>query len=531
MHSSGGDVFTKSSHQTVPIPLGQELCLKMPATSSSSSPVCVTVRVLTGKVQSLGAIFEPNEPARVLVEQLPHCCCSSSTYRFESLAPNTQMELICFATSPRVDSSNDTVSVTLRPVDARLEQLYATTTAAVGSLDQQQQQQQPSTIMFTGSTDVGKSTLSETWVNRLLREDGLRSSCKDPVVVMVDADIGQQSLGVPGSIGVAVHHCSSSSLLLPGTTVKSTTTVSQTETVDSSMTETHVVSFWVGDLSVGSKHVLERYRNALTGVQNLLKTLEESLPVAAVIINTCGFIKGAGLRALEWITRLLNVTDIVAIHSGNKPREHDLFERALTQMIHGVTLAMGNQIRLHTLSRPLNGVATKSKQERLIRRSRQWMMWFLGPLVVSTINEEQTRLVIQPSLVSVVLRVDTKDVQFVDAITHKCLSLEEIQTRLMGQTVAKQQKQQQHALPAALYPLEAMTTSTNSSSKEEGHDSRAKALSSLPVAGYVLLLSVTEHSTKLLAPAPGPLPSHTLYVSPSAIGPSHHFLPFTAAEP
>lgn len=178
------------------------------------------------------------------------------------------------------------------------------------------------TVMLVGTTDTGKSTLA-----RWLLDQACRSG---RTAAWLDADLGQSSLGIPG-------------------------TLNQVIVEGASLAEVDRAAFFVGSASPRG-HMLQ----ILTGLRRLLDRAR-FLGADPVFIDTTGFVaeKAGGGALKEWEMELLQPDTIIALQ-----RSREL-EHLLTPWRHDPRL------RFHLI--PVSAGARRRSPEE--RASRRWILF------------------------------------------------------------------------------------------------------------------------------------------------------------
>jgi polynucleotide 5'-hydroxyl-kinase GRC3/NOL9 len=202
-------------------------------------------------------------------------------------------------------------------------------------------------ILLLGATDTGKSTFL-CWLANGLYAQGHR-------VAIVDADVGQSSLGPPTTIGLGVVAQPFESLqeLMP------------------------VGLFFVGSTSPRS-HLLPM----LVGTKRMVDRAH-TLGVDHVIVDTCGFIAAGGGQALKYYTINLLDPDVVVCLQ----RAHEC---------EGILLAYRRSQRPQVLRlRASVACRRRDMEERRLYREQSWQRYFANPELI-TLSWDDLNLVDTP---------------------------------------------------------------------------------------------------------------------------------------
>ncbi len=185
----------------------------------------------------------------------------------------------------------------------------------------------PGSVLVVGATDMGKSTFA-IWLTNTLVAMGERAG-------LLDADMGQPSIGIPGALSLALPVVGASGSL-------------------------HVTASWfVGDTSP-VRHMLP----VLAGLQRLRDHAVEC-GVSRLIIDTTGFVsrQGGGVALKRWKAELLRPGCIVAMRKGGELEEMLEPWRA--------------DSRFRLLELPASEFARpRSQEQRASRRREQWRKAF-----------------------------------------------------------------------------------------------------------------------------------------------------------
>jgi polyribonucleotide 5'-hydroxyl-kinase len=202
-------------------------------------------------------------------------------------------------------------------------------------------------VMLCGPTDVGKSTLSRILLNYAVRQG------HSPL--FVDLDLGQGGVSVPGTIG---------SLM-----------VERTADVEVGFSRAAPLVYHFGDITPSNNTKLY---NML--IAELAKRVHERLdqdPLvrkSGVIINTCGWINGAGYRCLLQIAAAFKVNIILAIDQEKLYNE----------------LVRDHNSNVHVVFTPKSGgVVVRSRTFRMECRDHQIREYFYGSRSKTSLTSAQ----------------------------------------------------------------------------------------------------------------------------------------------
>lgn len=247
-----------------------------------------------------------------------------------------------------------------------------------------------------------------------------------------------------------------SGITCPGTIA--TTFVRECPEPDEDLVAAVPLTFFFGDKTV-TPATQERYLDMCSDVKRCLDLVGEQhteFATGGTIINTMGWIEGLGLQLVTQLVDVMRVTDVVV--TGSNPE--------LAAKLRQVTQLSARRVALHEYPANTNIFARKSAV-RSAARSARIHRYFCGTE--------------QWPLSPVRLVVQVADVQLVDAVSCKPVQ------------------------PSDIAPLTLCAVS---------HAASADASAKANVAGFVVVLDVAPTCIVVLAPAPGPLPSNVLLVSP-----------------
>lgn len=190
--------------------------------------------------------------------------------------------------------------------------------------------------MVAGPTDVGKSTLATILVNYAVRA-GRRP-------LLVDLDVGQGAISVPGTIGAMM--------------------VERVAAVEQGFTQTAPIVYHMGHKSPGDNTACYRLL-----VSKLAETVNQRLKAnrrtgaSGCIINTCGWVKGEGYKALTHVAVAFEVDVVIVL-------DH---ERLYNELVRD----MPNFVEVVFLPKS-GGVSERSKMQRMEARDARVRSYFYG---------------------------------------------------------------------------------------------------------------------------------------------------------
>ena len=202
-------------------------------------------------------------------------------------------------------------------------------------------------ILLLGATDTGKTTFL-SWLANALYAQGHR-------VAIVDADVGQSSLGPPTTIGLGV-------VAQPFESLQELTPASLFF-VGSTSPRSHLLP-----MLVGTKRLVDRAR---------------ALGVDHVIVDTCGFIAAGGGQALKhYKIRLVDPDVVVCLQRSNE--------------CEGILLGYRRSQRPQVLRlRAAVASRRRSTEERRLYREQSWQRYFANPELI-TLSWDDLNLVDTP---------------------------------------------------------------------------------------------------------------------------------------
>lgn len=204
------------------------------------------------------------------------------------------------------------------------------------------------TLMVCGPTDVGKTTLCQLLLNYAVR--------RGRTPAFVDLDVGQGTIGVPGTIGVNV--------------------IERPADVESGFSQVAPLIFHYGSNSPGSN--MDLYKLLITQSALAVKKRGETDPAvrsAGTIINTCGWTTGAGLKALLYTAKAFEVDVILVIDQ----------EKLYNELVKGRELPRLVKVIFTPKS---GGVVTRSKENRQVYRDSRIREYFYGSGLKDSTNTQ-----------------------------------------------------------------------------------------------------------------------------------------------
>lgn len=142
------------------------------------------------------------------------------------------------------------------------------------------------TVLIAGPTDVGKSTLARILLNYSVR--------RGRTPIYADMDVGQGSIGVPGTIGAVV--------------------VERPADIEEGFSLVAPIVFHMGHTSPGDNEALYLLLiSRLAEVVKLKMNADSKVKYSGVVINTCGWVKGFGKESLLRIATEFEVEVILVL--------------------------------------------------------------------------------------------------------------------------------------------------------------------------------------------------------------------------
>ncbi|XP_037086381.1 protein CLP1 homolog [Pollicipes pollicipes] len=190
--------------------------------------------------------------------------------------------------------------------------------------------------MVAGPTDVGKSTLATLLVNYAVRA-GRRP-------LLVDLDVGQGAISVPGTIGAMM--------------------VERVAAVEEGFTQTSPIVYHMGHKSPGDNTACYRLlASKLAETVNSRMRANRRAGASGCIINTCGWVKGGGYKALTHIAVAFEVDVVLVL-------DH---ERLYNELVRD----MPNFVEVVFLPKS-GGVSERNKMQRMEARDARIRSYFYG---------------------------------------------------------------------------------------------------------------------------------------------------------
>ena len=171
--------------------------------------------------------------------------------------------------------------------------IYLNTHAALEQLRQKAEKDETNKMrgpicMLVGPTDVGKSTVSKLLLNYAVRLG------RKPL--FVELDVGQGCVSIPGTIGAML--------------------VERPASVEEGFSQNSPLVYHYGHSSPGHNHVL--YNQLVSRLADVVRERMEKnrkAAVSGVVINTCGWIRGAGYDQIKHIAMVRDQTRHLTILS------------------------------------------------------------------------------------------------------------------------------------------------------------------------------------------------------------------------
>jgi len=190
--------------------------------------------------------------------------------------------------------------------------------------------------MVAGPTDVGKSTLATLLINYAVRA-GRRP-------LLVDLDVGQGSISVPGTIGAMM--------------------VERVAAVEEGFTQTAPIAYHTGSKTPDNNTACYRLLcSKLAETVNARLKTNPAMGASGCIINTCGWVKGEGYKALTNAAVAFEVDVVIVL-------DH---ERLYNELVRD----MPNFVEVVFLPKS-GGVSERSKHQRRDARDARVRAYFYG---------------------------------------------------------------------------------------------------------------------------------------------------------
>ncbi|KAM9325920.1 polyribonucleotide 5'-hydroxyl-kinase Clp1 isoform 1-T1 [Gastrophryne carolinensis] len=192
-------------------------------------------------------------------------------------------------------------------------------------------------VLVAGPSDVGKSTLC-----RLLLNYGVRIGRRP---ALVELDVGQGSVSVPGTVGALC--------------------VERPADVEEGFSTQAPLVYHFGSTTPGTNIKLyNKLTTRLATVFNLRCEANRRAAVSGCIINTCGWVKGAGYQAIIHAASAFEVDVVVVL---DQERLYNDLRRDLPHFVHTVLLPKSG------------GASERSKECRRESRDQRVREYFYGP--------------------------------------------------------------------------------------------------------------------------------------------------------
>uniref|UniRef100_A0A8D9A2D8 Polyribonucleotide 5'-hydroxyl-kinase Clp1 n=1 Tax=Cacopsylla melanoneura TaxID=428564 RepID=A0A8D9A2D8_9HEMI len=193
--------------------------------------------------------------------------------------------------------------------------------------------------MIVGPQDVGKSTLCHILLNYAVRMPGLN---RKPI--LIDLDVGQGQISVPGTLGALV--------------------IERPATIEDGFSMLAPIVYNFGHLTPTAN--MDLYQHC---VERLWKSVDERMNkdaktnASGIIINTCGWIKGDGFKCLLACAQRLRVDNILVL---DQERLYQELKRDLPKTTDVVLLHKSG------------GVVDRTRQHRSESRDKRIKEYFYG---------------------------------------------------------------------------------------------------------------------------------------------------------
>ena len=192
-------------------------------------------------------------------------------------------------------------------------------------------------FLQVGATDVGKSTVCKLLLNYAVRLG------RKPL--FVELDVGQGCVSIPGTIGAML--------------------VERPASVEEGFSQNSPLVYHYGHSSPGQNHVL--YNQLVSRLADVVRERMEKnrkAAVSGVVINTCGWIKGAGYDQIKHIAMAFEVDVIVVLDQ----------ERVYTDLVRDMPKFV------KVVSQPKSGgVVPRNREQRAEGRDWRIKQYFYGP--------------------------------------------------------------------------------------------------------------------------------------------------------
>ncbi|KAF7707041.1 polyribonucleotide 5'-hydroxyl-kinase Clp1 isoform X2 [Silurus meridionalis] len=333
--------------------------------------------------------------------------------------------------------------------------LYLNTHAALEQMRRQAERdnERGPRVMVVGPTDVGKSTVCRLLLNYAVRL-GRRPT-------LVELDVGQSSVSVPGTMSALY--------------------IERPADVEEGFSVQAPLVFHFGSTTPGTNIKLyNKLTSCLAEVFSQRCEVNRKASVGGCIINTCGWVKGSGYQALVHCASAFQVDVVLVL---DQERLYNELKRDLPHFVRVVLLPKSG------------GVVERSKDCRRETRDDKIREYFYGFRGISFYPH-------------------AFDVRFSDVRIYKigapsipdsCLPLGMSQddTQLKLVPVSPGRDLTHHVLSVSC-----------AEDDTEGGENRSRGILESPVCGFIVVTAVDTQAQVMtvLAPAPRPLPRHTLLI-------------------
>ena len=220
--------------------------------------------------------------------------------------------------------------------------IYLNTHAALEQLRQKAEKDETNKMrgpicMLVGPTDVGKSTVSKLLLNYAVRLG------RKPL--FVELDVGQGCVSIPGTIGAML--------------------VERPASVEEGFSQNSPLVYHYGHSSPGTNHVL--YNQLVSRLADVVRERmgkNRKAAVSGVVINTCGWIRGAGYDQIKHIAMAFEVDVILVL---DQERVYNDLVRDMPSFVKVV------------LQPKSGGVVPRNKEQRAEGRDSRIKQYFYGP--------------------------------------------------------------------------------------------------------------------------------------------------------
>uniref|UniRef100_A0A336MQF3 Protein CLP1 homolog n=1 Tax=Culicoides sonorensis TaxID=179676 RepID=A0A336MQF3_CULSO len=191
-------------------------------------------------------------------------------------------------------------------------------------------------VLVCGPTDVGKTTLCRIFLNYAVR-NGRRP-------LYVDLDVGQGNIAIPGTIGALL--------------------IERPAAVEENFSQQAPVVYHFGHKSPGDNQALyETLLKRLAEVTQLRLESDKKANYSGMIINTCGWVKGGGYKALIHTAKVFEVDVVFVLDQ----------ERLYNELLRDI----GKDVQVVYLPKS-GGVVERSREGRVEARDRRIREYFYG---------------------------------------------------------------------------------------------------------------------------------------------------------